>query len=543
MAGGRGERFWPRSRAAMPKQFLHLCGTGTLLQETFRRARRIVPAGDIYVITPRRYRDLTLHQLPDLRPENLILEPFGCDTAPSVGLATALLRRRDPEGTMIVLPADHLITDEDRFASTLSAAAAVAARGEHLVTIGLRPTRPETGYGYIQRGAPLDLSHIRIPRDSLSGESGPRAYSVRRFAEKPALEQAQAFLASGDYLWNGGMFAWRTATVRQLIAEHLPWLDKGLDAIASSLSTPGEEGVIEREFQSFRRISIDYGLLERVDNVVVIPGDFGWDDVGNWAALERIYPLDEHGNVTDGRVVAINTDGCILSCRDRLMVAHGVEGLLIVDAGDVILVADRTRGADLKQLLAELRRRGLEAYLEDVTDHQGGGYYGNGSPAALAAAGPAEGGVARDEAVAPRSPVSDHKGKGYTEAPQVCFVPLGEDSSAAGVRVVDKPWGREIWWAVTDRYAGKIIQVRAGNSLSLQFHEVKLETMLFTRGRGVLMMEQRLVPIREGLCVTIPPGVVHRVVAEEDVEFYEVSTPEFDDVVRLADAYGRSGAT
>lgn len=484
MAGGKGERFWPRSRADLPKQFLRLHGAGTLLQETFGRARRLAPAERVFVITPVRYRDLTLRQLPELPPDNLILEPFGRDTAPCIGLGAVFMEHRDRGSVMVVLPADHAIADERRFISAMEVAARTAATGVSLVTVGITPTRPETGYGYIQCGPVL------------SGEDAWKVREVRRFTEKPAREQALAFLASGDYLWNSGMFAWKVSTLRAMIAAHIPWLHEGLERIAPAIGTPRQEAVIREEFSAFRGISIDYGLMERADNVAVIPGDFGWDDVGSWAALERVHERDERGNVIEGRVVAIDTTDCILynpeegaAGSDRLLVTYGVSGLVVVDTPDVLLVADKTQSAHLKQVAEDLRRRGLERYLE-----------------------------------------------GEADARRV--VPLKGIPSA--LRVVEKPWGQEIWWAMTDSYAGKIIEVRAGHALSLQYHNVKLETMLFTRGRGTLSLGERAIPIEEGLCVTIPPGTVHRVAAETDVLFYEVSTPEMDDVVRLADEYGRA---
>ncbi len=497
MAGGKGERFWPRSRTTLPKQFLRLCGSGTLLQETFRRAGRLVPAERIFVATPEQYRDMTRRQLPGLPAGNLILEPFGRDTAPCIGLGAAFLEKNDPEATMVVLPADHVIANEDRFLSALAAAARAAAEGTHLVTLGITPTRPETGYGYIQCGHPLRTI------------DGWPVHTVGRFAEKPAFDQAVSFLASGEYLWNSGMFAWKVSTLRGLIAAHLPWLHEGLERIVPAIGTRRQEEVIRREFSAFPSISIDYGLMERVDRVAVIPCDFGWDDVGSWAALERVHDKDDRGNVVQGRVVAINTSECIVyspedgtAGSDRLVVTYGVSGLVVVDTPDVVLVADKTQSANLKQVTEELRRLGLERYLT---------------------------GDAGRPKVVP-----------LKEMPAPAVPGLMQHPAGNGLRVVEKPWGQEIWWAVTDRYVGKIIEVRAGHTLSLQYHRRKLETMLFTRGCGTLFLGEERLPIREGLCITIPPETVHRVAAETDVLFYEVSSPETDDVVRLADDYGRA---
>ncbi|MBX6378519.1 MAG: mannose-1-phosphate guanylyltransferase [Clostridia bacterium] len=360
MAGGRGERFWPRSRRSLPKQFLRLCGEGTLLQETFRRARRLVPPERILVATPAPYAALARQQLPDLPADNLVLEPVGRDTAPCIGLAALFVERADPAATLLVLPADHVIAGEERFLSTLAAAAAVASGGRHLVTIGIPPTRPETGYGYIRCGRRLGEVH------------GLPVWAVDRFVEKPDRQRAEAFLAEGGYLWNSGLFAWRANTLRALIAHHLPWLHEGLERIAPALGTPRQAEVIAAAFADFPSISVDYGLMERASDVVVLPGGFGWDDVGTWGALERVYQQDADGNVTNGHVVAVDTEACVLVGADdgdgsaelkRLLVTFGVRGLVVVDTPDVVLVADKARTANLKALIEELRRRGLERYV------------------------------------------------------------------------------------------------------------------------------------------------------------------------------------
>lgn len=488
MAGGKGERFWPLSRRDLPKQFLRLCGGGTLLQETYRRATLLVPRERVFVVTPDEYRDLTFSQLPDLPAENLIMEPAGRDTAPCVGLASVYIDRTYPDATMVVMPADHLISNEGRFLSLIGTAAAVAAGGQQVVLLGITPTRPETGYGYIRCG-------------QVAGEEdGHRIRAVECFTEKPDLERAVEFLATGDYLWNSGMFALRTSTLNRMIQTHLPWLKEGLSRIAAALGKPEERGVVQEEFTRFPRISLDYGVIERAENAVVIPADFGWDDVGSWAALDRTWQPDGQGNVVRGQVVTIDTENCIVyGAGDRglpgnkLAVVYGVEGLLVVDTDDVLLVTAKEKSVHLKQVIERLRAQGLERFL--------------GSPRPPAATGVT----------------------GVTAA-----------SIAGGLKIVEKPWGRETWWAVTDRYVGKIIEVDAGHSLSLQYHRSKLETMLFTRGQGTLVLGDERLAIREGLCVTIDPGMLHRVEAETGLTFYEVSTPETADVVRVEDDYGRA---
>lgn len=498
MAGGRGERFWPWSRSDLPKQFLCLAGGETLLQAAWRRASLLGGPESIFVVTPVRYGRLTRQQLPQLRPENLILEPGGRDTAPCLGLAAVRLARDDPRTVMVVLPADHVIARSDRFAEVMGAAVRAAATGTRLVTVGITPTRPETGYGYIQAGRVLERY-----------DGGLVLRRVVRFTEKPPLERALAFLADGNYLWNSGMFVWRVDALRREIEEHVPWLADGMRRLEAAAGTPEEAEVARGCYLSFPSLSIDYGLLEKSRRVAVVPGDFGWDDVGSWAALGRVLPADEEGNVTVGAALAVDASGCVVcsepgsppgSCPaadGRLVVAYGVRGLVVVDAGDVVLVTDRERAADLKRLVAVLREKGHGRLVEGREDGL-------------------------------RLPVPRRVVDGGGET--------------AGARVVDKPWGRETWWAVTDRYAGKVIEVMAGHSLSLQLHERKLETMFFVEGSGTMHLGGRDLPIEPGLCVTIPPGTVHRVAAATRTVFIEVSTPELDDVVRLADAYGREAA-
>lgn len=485
----------------MPKQFLRLSGDATLLQETYRRALRLAPPERVFVVAPVAYRDLILSQLPGLDPASLILEPEGRDTAAAIGLAAVHLERTCPGAVMVVLPADHIIADDAAFAATLRAAASWAAAGEWLVTVGIRPTRPETGYGYIRLG------------EQVAGGPSP-AFRVARFTEKPPYERAVEFLAAGDHLWNSGMFAWRVGVLRAIMARHLPELHAALERIASAIGTPRAAEAVRREYGSLPRVSIDFGLLEKAEDVLVLPGAFGWDDVGSWPALERVMPADAGGNVSRGKVVSVGASRSILynALEGKLLVAYGVEGLLVVDTDDVLLVADKALSANLKAVVEELRRRGLERYLDRP------------APGDVPAAG-----VPREEDWPPVA------GRVVSAA--------ADAGPSPDVRVQDKPWGREVWWAVTDRYAGKIIEVRAGHSLSLQYHVRKMETLLFARGTGRMVMGDRAFAVAAGLCVTVPPGTVHRVTAETDLVFYEVSTPELDDVVRLEDDYGRAAGS
>mgnify|MGYP005840158165 FL=1 len=357
MAGGKGERFWPKSTKDMPKQFLSLWGTGTLLQQAFARALKVAgDAAGVYVITGPDYAGLVRAQLPGLPPENLIIEPASLDTAPAVGYAAVYLGRRRKDAVMAVMPSDHVVLDDERFAETLRYAAGVAEGGEYLVTIGIRPTRPEEGYGYIECGEPLaveGLSRTGVHK----GDRKAVSCRVRRFTEKPRLEEALAFLKTGRYLWNAGIFVWTISAFKRALAAHAPILYEGLREIERSL----EEGpdAVREKFLTLERRSIDYALMEKAENIVVVPGDFGWDDVGTWAALERIYDKDENGNVIKGEAVAIEAGGNIIenSMGDKLFVAFGVRDLVIVNSEDVVLVADKRRSGNLKKVTETLRGR------------------------------------------------------------------------------------------------------------------------------------------------------------------------------------------
>lgn len=364
MAGGRGERFWPKSTKEMPKQFLSLWGTDTLLQQAFARALKVTgDAAGVYVITGPDYEGLVRAQLAELPPENLIIEPAGRDTAPAVGYAAVYLGGRRKDAVMVVLRSDHVVLDDERFAETLRYAAGVAQKGDYLVTIGIRPTRPEEGYGYIECGEPLDVEGL-AGTGAQRGDRKTVCYRARRFTEKPRVDEALAFLKTGRYLWNAGIFVWTISAFRHALARHAPLLHEGLCQIERSL----EEGfdAVREKFLTLERRSIDYALMEKAENIVVVPGDFGWDDVGTWAALERIYDKDENGNVIKGEAVAIEAGGNIIdnSLGDKLVVAFGVKDLVIVNSEDVVLVADKKRSGSLKKVTEVLRNRKMRELLE-----------------------------------------------------------------------------------------------------------------------------------------------------------------------------------
>ncbi|MDQ7841956.1 MAG: mannose-1-phosphate guanylyltransferase [bacterium] len=349
MAGGRGERFWPYSRSDRPKQLLDLTGRGSMLSETCRRTCRLASPLDTYIATTEPLATQISGHIGEIPSANVILEPAGRNTAAALGLVALYLERRDPEGIMVALPADHHVVDEEGFASTLAEAVAIARRSDHIGTVGIPPTRPETGYGYIERDdRPL---------------SGSSAYPVVRFTEKPDLEKAQEYLATGRFLWNSGMFIWRVSTFLRLVDSFLPELSASLRRIRGALGTQKAGAVIREEYQVLPSISVDYGIMEHAPSVFVIPARFGWDDVGSWGSLERVLAEDGAGNVISGSFVGLDSSGLVVKAESALVATVGISDLVIVESGGAILVCAKDRVQDVRQLVAELRQRKLDRYL------------------------------------------------------------------------------------------------------------------------------------------------------------------------------------
>lgn len=349
MAGGRGERFWPKSRSALPKQFLSLTGDGkTMIQLTVERIRSLVALEDIYVATNESYRPLVAEQLPGLPEENILCEPVGRNTAACIGLAALHMERKYGDAVMIVLPSDHLIQYTAMFQRTLSDACAVAAEGENLATIGITPDAPETGYGY-----------IRFKGDCTCG----RAFAVDRFVEKPDLATAKQYLQSEEYLWNSGMFVWKISSILAKLRRHMPESWAHLERIGAAMGTDREERVLRGEFAAMPSVSIDYGVMEKAENIWVLAGAFGWDDVGSWLAVERFNKSNEFGNVVSGDFITINTRNCILQGGDKLIAAVGVKDLIVVDAGDALLICQKDSAGDIKKVLETLKNSNRMEYV------------------------------------------------------------------------------------------------------------------------------------------------------------------------------------
>ena len=353
MAGGVGSRFWPKSRERSPKQFLEITGSGTMIQNTVTRIAPLVPIANTIIVTNALHRDLVHAQLPALPEENILAEPVGRNTAPCIGLAAEWIHRRDPASVMIVLPADHLIRNTDEFLRVLERGVQVASERNALVTIGIHPTHPETGYGYIQfedtpEGNPYHAGGV---------------YHVKTFAEKPNLETAVRFLKSGDFLWNSGMFIWRTEIIREEIGQHLPELRGQLDHLAPAIGTPDFPAALELAYGVIRSISIDYGVMEKAKRVFVVRGDFGWSDVGSWDEVVRLTPTDADGNAFRGTVITRDAHGNYIDAGGRVIAAIGVDDLVVVSSGDAILICRKGRSQDVKEVVDYLRRKQMNDLL------------------------------------------------------------------------------------------------------------------------------------------------------------------------------------
>lgn len=349
MAGGKGERFWPRSRVSLPKQFLSLTDDGkTMIQLTVERISPLVNIEDVYIATNKNYRELVKQQLPGIPEENILCEPVGRNTAPCIGLGAAHVAKKYDDATMIVLASDHLIKNNEIFTETFTQACEVAEKGENLVTIGITPNYPETGYGY-----------IKYDQNTKEGS----AYAVEKFVEKPVLEVAKEYLADGHYLWNSGMFVWKVSTILNNFKKLLPESYAALMKIKESVGTADEEAVLNKEFMNLEAESVDYAIMEKADNIYIIPGNFGWDDIGSWLAVGRIKKTDDDNNVVNGNVVTVNTKNCVIEGADKLIATVGLRDVVVVDTKDATLISTKENAGEIKKVLAKLRETGKNQYL------------------------------------------------------------------------------------------------------------------------------------------------------------------------------------
>lgn|GEM_PF-33526 len=582
MAGGRGQRLWPASRTRRPKQFLNLGAGPSLLQQTYDRLSGIADPPEVLVLTAADTVGLVRAQLPHLAPDRVLGEPVMRDTTATAALAVAMARAvAGDEAVLALVPADHVVFAVQRFRAALSAGWDAAVREACPVLLGIPPSRPETGYGYILRGSPLwETQDLRVA-------------AIARFVEKPDVRRAAEYLRSGRYLWNAGVCICRTDVLVDALALHQPEvaaLVEDLRDVNPALVAPEE---MERRLAPLQGISLDFGVLEHLQRALVVEVPLAWDDVGNWDELARLRPQDAHGNVRVGQAVLSDTQRTVVVGTDpgRLVVTHGVRDLVVVDTSDSILVADRAALPELKRALSEVRSLGFAEYLDEAA--------GAAAPAARAEVRGRADAVpgpdveiltlragttvpAEELAGRPVRLVSGDarvvSGQAGTEvlslgggSPRLlapgtrlvtdagCLVAVGSSAAGPGssawrrqaaepilvhedaCTVVPKPWGREVWWVRTEGYVGKRLEVRAGHALSLQFHQAKHETLYVLSGEVRLRLGDDERVVGPGYVAVVPPGTVHRMEAVTDAVIVEVSTPEVDDVVRLEDRYGRSG--
>ncbi|HUG55873.1 MAG TPA: mannose-1-phosphate guanylyltransferase [Candidatus Limnocylindrales bacterium] len=348
LSGGAGTRLWPRSRRGKPKQFIDLVGQQTLLQDTVQRIEDLVPTERVFVVAPPEHRSLILEQLPQLSADHVVVEPYPRGNAAAIALAMAALQAFDPEAVVAVLPSDHVVRRRDRYRNVLIAAT-VAADAGHLVTIGIEPAYPDTGFGYIEAGDPLAL------------ETPVEVRAVRRFIEKPKRDVAERMVAAGGHFWNAGMFVWRVGTIVEAYREHLPGTAEAIAALAEASASPRYEQVLAEVWEETDRTTIDYGIIEKARNVAVVPADIGWHDVGSWGRLADLVAGTDNWSV-DGHY-AEGSLGNYVWAPGRVAALVGVEGLVVVVTDDAVLVASRERSEEVKAVVDRLTREGREDLL------------------------------------------------------------------------------------------------------------------------------------------------------------------------------------
>ncbi len=344
MAGGRGQRFWPHSRFDTPKQLLSITGGNSMIRNTVNRISSLIDLSDIFISTTEDLFNSIKEALPEVDYLNYILEPVGRDTAACIGLAAIIIEHRykDPDTAMITLPIDHIIGEKEIFLQTIKVACQLARETRNLISIGIKPTRPETGYGYICVG------------EEVKKINNITACKVKEFTEKPNLETAKKFISEGNYLWNSGIFIWTCRDILKAIEKELPKLYKGLMKIKDNLGTLQKREVVKEVFYGLEKISIDYAVMEKVPNRLVVKGDFKWDDVGSWTSMERIFPRDKDGNVIQGTYEGVDTRDCIIINDEGLIVTIGLSDLVIVSSGDIKLIYPKNREGDLKEIIKRM---------------------------------------------------------------------------------------------------------------------------------------------------------------------------------------------
>ena len=351
MAGGIGSRFWPMSRTNYPKQFLDILNTGkTLIQQTFDRFAHFIPVENVFVVTSEEYRQIVKEQLPQLPVGNILCEPSRKNTAPCIAYISYKLRQLNEKACLICAPADHLIADDKAFNKTCLEALDFVAKHNALITLGIKPTHPNTGYGYIQ-----------FEQQSVSDN----VYKVKTFTEKPDLELAKTFLQSGDFLWNAGIFVWQIKSILTAFEKYLPEMHEVFDAEKEFFNTPGEKAAIERIYPQCTNISIDYGIMEKAENVYLIPSAFGWSDLGTWNSAYENLEKDYLGNAVAGDDVMIidATRNMVHAAKNKLVLLQGLDNFIVVDTPDVLLICRKDKEQEIKEYVAEVKRNKGEKFL------------------------------------------------------------------------------------------------------------------------------------------------------------------------------------
>ncbi len=344
MAGGIGSRFWPMSRNSKPKQFLDILGTGSsLIRQTFDRVSNFCNIENIYIVTSETHKDQVLEHLPEISTEQVLLEPMRRNTAPCIAFATHKIAQRNPNATIVVAPSDHLVLNETAFLKTINTAINFAIENDALLTIGIKPSRPETGYGYIQVGKPV-------------GKTGANLYKVKTFTEKPNIEMANVFLESGEFFWNSGLFIWSLSAIQKSLDEHIPEIQGLFREAVKHFGTAKETEAIANVYSQCRNVSIDYGVMEKANNVYVICAEFGWSDLGTWGSLYLSLTKDIGKNAVVGKNVMLhNVSNCLVNVpQEKLVVLEGLEDFIVVESDEILLVCRKEKEQDIKIFLNEV---------------------------------------------------------------------------------------------------------------------------------------------------------------------------------------------
>jgi len=485
LAGGSGSRLWPLSRQHLPKQFLSLDGDASLLQTTINRLSPVIEAKNVLIVTQEAHAKGEAYHA--LLPYQTLFEPVARNTAPAIALAAARLMADGADPIMVVLPADHIIKDEVRFREHLNIAIAAAESGK-LITFGIRPTRPDTGFGYVKvknRTEEQGLSEKTAGDSTQSSVLGTQSsiYEVDRFTEKPDAVTAERFLKEGDYYWNSGMFVWRASVILAEIRQHLPAVDKVIQAIIAESRSPGEfqqatfQQAVEKHFSAMPSISIDYGVLEKSSRVSLVPCDIGWNDVGSWQAVHEIAAKDENGNALQGNVIALDCKNSLIRAEKRLVAAIGVEDLCVIETADAILISKSDQTQRVREVVDVLHQRGS-------TEHV---YHAK----------------------------------------------------------VNRPWGSyTVLEDDPDGFKIKRIEVAPGARLSLQSHKQRSEHWVVVSGTATVTNGEEVTTVHKNQSTYIPIGSKHRLEnrGTEPLHIVEIQVGDYlgeDDIQRFEDHYGR----